>query len=235
MVVGSDSSNAWRWTPTGGRVNLRTYLTSKGVAGLDGWRLDSAVAVSADGRVVVGMGRNPLGETSAWIAEYPADPERTVIAPDRYEVTRGREVGAYDASKLVRWDGYSVEVEQRVSIAPSVPNAELVALATVPEPLGISGMDFLIVLRSTASPLDDPTCVAEVSAFDWTAGQWISLHRRRPTGEFESITIHGDEELAGRIVDGQGRLSLAVRASHQNPLRLGWRLLVDQVRIVTLR
>jgi probable HAF family extracellular repeat protein len=35
---------------------------------LDGWELTSANAISADGRVVVGAGSNPNGNTEAWVA-----------------------------------------------------------------------------------------------------------------------------------------------------------------------
>ena len=38
---------------------------------LTGWRLDAALAISSDGRAIVGYGRNPSGNLEAWIAVIP--------------------------------------------------------------------------------------------------------------------------------------------------------------------
>jgi probable HAF family extracellular repeat protein len=57
------------WTPQLGIVNLSTYLSSLGVD-LSGWRLTFAIAVSADGRTIVGWGtHNRTNE--AWVATIP--------------------------------------------------------------------------------------------------------------------------------------------------------------------
>jgi probable HAF family extracellular repeat protein len=59
---------AFLWTAGGGMQNLRELLIAGGAAGLDGWTLTQASAMSADGRTIVGFGRNPAGNTEAWIA-----------------------------------------------------------------------------------------------------------------------------------------------------------------------
>jgi hypothetical protein len=51
--------------------NLRELLIAGGATGLTGWTLTQASAISADGRVIVGYGRNPAGNTEAWIAIIP--------------------------------------------------------------------------------------------------------------------------------------------------------------------
>ncbi len=49
-------------------VDLKDDLVAHGVANLAGWTLVDALAVSADGRTIVGYGANPLGNLEAWIA-----------------------------------------------------------------------------------------------------------------------------------------------------------------------
>jgi uncharacterized membrane protein len=75
VVVGfSDSSSgieAMRWTSGGGMESLHDILIAGGATGVTGWTLATAVAVSADGRTIVGYGGNALGKTEAWIATVP--------------------------------------------------------------------------------------------------------------------------------------------------------------------
>jgi probable HAF family extracellular repeat protein len=62
---------AFIWDAANGIRNLRTVLVSD--YGLEhelaGWDLSVAYGVSADGKVLVGSGTNPRGETEAWIAD----------------------------------------------------------------------------------------------------------------------------------------------------------------------
>jgi probable HAF family extracellular repeat protein len=62
---------AFLWTVGDGMRNLRDLLIANGATGLTGWTLTQATAVSADGRTIVGYGRNPAGNTEAWIATVP--------------------------------------------------------------------------------------------------------------------------------------------------------------------
>ncbi len=76
VVVGVGASaiglEAFIWDAGNGMRNLKGVLMpSVGVA-LNGWTLQNALAVSYDGRTVVGTGTNPAGFAEAWLA-YLAD------------------------------------------------------------------------------------------------------------------------------------------------------------------
>jgi probable HAF family extracellular repeat protein len=69
--------SAARWTPTDGLRYIQELLLNQGAEGLEGWRLEFASDVSADGTVIVGIGTNPDGNREAWYARVqrpcPAD------------------------------------------------------------------------------------------------------------------------------------------------------------------
>lgn len=78
VVVGESpalgpSPRAFPWTEPTGLVLLRPQLISKGAVGLEGWTLQRAAAISPDGAWIVGAGRNPSGQTEAWLARMPRD------------------------------------------------------------------------------------------------------------------------------------------------------------------
>jgi probable HAF family extracellular repeat protein len=83
VVVGYGTSGsghrAFLWTADLGMVDLRQFLNSGGAAGLTGWMLNEARAISSDGRTVVGWGTNPQGQTEAWIATVP-EPSGCLVA-----------------------------------------------------------------------------------------------------------------------------------------------------------
>jgi probable HAF family extracellular repeat protein len=70
VVVGSGSSAsggaAFFWDNANGMRDLRDVLISQG-DDLTGWTL-VATGISADGRTIVGFGRNPAGRDEAWLA-----------------------------------------------------------------------------------------------------------------------------------------------------------------------
>lgn len=72
VIVGTGSveggTRAFRWTAAGGMEDLQDLLVAAGANGLSGWTLTGASSVSADGRTFAGTGRNPAGNTEAWIA-----------------------------------------------------------------------------------------------------------------------------------------------------------------------
>jgi len=82
-VVGfSDSPSgqvAFLWTSEGGMVNLKDFLTEHGTTNLTGWTLTAAQGISANGNTIVGYGRNPAGQSEAWIATVP-EPSSVVLA-----------------------------------------------------------------------------------------------------------------------------------------------------------
>ncbi len=59
---------AFIWDAQHGMRDLAPVLTNLGL-NLTGWTLSEARGVSADGRVIVGTGINPLGNTEAWRAD----------------------------------------------------------------------------------------------------------------------------------------------------------------------
>jgi len=70
VVVGQSGvlggSQAFIWTPANGMQSLQDVLTQQYKVNLAGWTLETARAVTPDGRVIVGYGRNPYGQTEAW-------------------------------------------------------------------------------------------------------------------------------------------------------------------------
>jgi len=62
---------AFMWDPQNGMQDLYQILVSAGVD-LTGWRLDEARGISANGRVIVGVGLNPQGLTEGWIVDLGA-------------------------------------------------------------------------------------------------------------------------------------------------------------------
>jgi probable HAF family extracellular repeat protein len=82
VVVGSSlkicgHQSAARWTPVDGIQDITSLLLQQGATGLEGWILEYASDVSADGTVIVGFGTNPKGWREGWIARVqrpcPAD------------------------------------------------------------------------------------------------------------------------------------------------------------------
>ncbi len=64
---------AFIWDATNGMRSVRDVLSpSVGVA-LNGWTLSEAMAISADGGTVVGLGTNPSGNQEAWVAYLGAE------------------------------------------------------------------------------------------------------------------------------------------------------------------
>jgi probable HAF family extracellular repeat protein len=76
VIVGRCKSSAGYWTAfiwdsIHGMRNLQEFLEADLGLDLTGWTLDSAHAVSDDGRTIVGEGVNPSGFREAWIAQIP--------------------------------------------------------------------------------------------------------------------------------------------------------------------
>ncbi len=73
VVVGASGAqfrDAFVWTSATGMIKLQDYLVGLGVTGLDGWRLDTALAISADGTTIAGWGVNPDGRVQSWLVDH---------------------------------------------------------------------------------------------------------------------------------------------------------------------
>lgn len=71
QVNGEFDASPFIWDAAHGSRLLTQVLTGDYGLDLTGWRLDTATAVSSDGRAIVGYGRNPSGAIEAWIAVIP--------------------------------------------------------------------------------------------------------------------------------------------------------------------
>ncbi|MBL9031551.1 MAG: PEP-CTERM sorting domain-containing protein [Phycisphaerae bacterium] len=76
IVVGNGFTSlgveAFIWDAANGMRNLKAVLLGLGVSAVANWTLNYATAISPDGLVVVGTGRNPAGEEEGWIARLNA-------------------------------------------------------------------------------------------------------------------------------------------------------------------
>jgi probable HAF family extracellular repeat protein len=70
LVGFSEDLGAFIWDETLGMRSLQQVLVNDYDLNLTGWTLQSATAISADGRTIVGYGTH-LGRTEAWIATIP--------------------------------------------------------------------------------------------------------------------------------------------------------------------
>ena len=71
VILGQSGSRPFWWDDRGGLRDLQTVLENEQGMGtsLRGWQLQSVTGISADGRVLVGQGRNPAGEPDGWIVD----------------------------------------------------------------------------------------------------------------------------------------------------------------------
>jgi hypothetical protein len=76
LNFGTAGTRAYYWNATDGVVDLLDELVNnQGLgAALQGWALLSACDVSADGRSIVGLGRNPQGCEQAFVVRFPSIP-----------------------------------------------------------------------------------------------------------------------------------------------------------------
>lgn len=72
---GESRTEAFMWTADTGMVAISELLAASGID-LQGWILNEAVGVSADGLVIVGNGENANGDRVAWVADL-RDPNET--------------------------------------------------------------------------------------------------------------------------------------------------------------
>lgn len=113
IVVGqatsADGAEAFVWDAVHGMRSLKSVLIAAGLE-LSDWTLSDARSISADGRVVVGVGLNAEGSTEAWVATLEAvaalpgdfNNDRSVDAAD-YTTWRDGLGGAFTHADYETW------------------------------------------------------------------------------------------------------------------------------------
>lgn len=91
-------SQAVIWDSVHGIRELASILTAVGLD-LTGWTLHAVRGVSSDGRTLVGVGRNPSGETEGWLATLPEPGTGLLLLCGLVAAARKREVGAQSAQR----------------------------------------------------------------------------------------------------------------------------------------
>jgi probable HAF family extracellular repeat protein len=75
VIVGSgraETTNlAFIWTEADGMRAIQDVLASEYGLDLTGWTLQHVYDISADGRTILGQGKNPDGDSESWIAVIP--------------------------------------------------------------------------------------------------------------------------------------------------------------------
>lgn len=190
---------AFVWFPATGMLDLREYLMAHGVSAVSGWQLSEAMAVSADGRTIVGHGINPAGSIEGWVATIeidtstpppppppppPADVAET-FGPNAFSVTAGTR-GSGGLSELQTSNNAYVTLSsrERATMQMTVDGRAARDAAGV--------LDFVVEAAAQGS-----TTRQEVALFDFEAGAWVALDSRNASS--------GDAVTTVRVTSNAGR------------------------------
>ena len=78
-MISGGFDRAFLWTPALGMVDLNTYLPTIGFD-LNGWTLEQATAISADGTSITGFGTLQNGGTRSFLVQVVPEPSTCVMA-----------------------------------------------------------------------------------------------------------------------------------------------------------
>jgi probable HAF family extracellular repeat protein len=88
LVHAPGGPQAFVWDAANGMRLLSVVLTDLGLD-LTGWKLRDAYGVSADGRVIVGKGINPNGDTEGWVADLGDAQQVPALGPVALAILAG--------------------------------------------------------------------------------------------------------------------------------------------------
>jgi hypothetical protein len=165
-----------------------------------------------------------------------ADAEPEVITPTSYRASRGQELGTNDVAKIQNNDDVFATIEQRFQFAPTLANAELTAILTVPNPGQVTGAELSTTLRSNALPFGDASCRQEIGLFNWNTNSVEVVDTRKPTLSKQTITVTLDAAQRARFINQTtGEVRVLNRVFHLAPLSPAWRMETDQIKLTITR
>jgi hypothetical protein len=109
VVVGSSTGSVYQtammWDANHGMRSIQQVLMDDGGLDLTGWYLVDATAVSYDGSIIVGRGRNPAGQAEAWMAVWTAVndndlPTVSIAATDPNAAEAGQDKGTFTITRV---------------------------------------------------------------------------------------------------------------------------------------
>lgn len=157
------------------------------------------------------------------------------LKPLDYTVVRGVEVGAHDVVRLERDDVYYVDVEQRFQFAPTVANAEMRAVFSVPNPGTLTGATVAVRVKANSVPFDHNSCRQEVALKNQSTGLFEVVDTRKPTSGEQEVSVALNALQRAKYISLGGSFEASVRVYHLVPALPAWKMQVDQVRLTVTR
>ena len=161
VVVGwsrtAAGNTAFIWDATRGMRDLRFVLADDFNVDPNGWVLETARGISADGSMIIGQGKNPAGDTEAWLVDLNAVPKPVLSVPADITIecgtsTNPANTGIATASGTCS-AGVTVSVVDQVSAGDCGAEVVITRTWTVADLCGNSVTDHqTITLRDTTAP-----------------------------------------------------------------------------------
>ena len=79
-LEGDDAKHAWIWRSGDAEARFLEDVLAELGLDLDGWQLEAATSISADGHTIAGYGINPNGVREAWVATIPEPATGMLVA-----------------------------------------------------------------------------------------------------------------------------------------------------------
>ena len=79
-LEGDDAKHAWIWRSGDAEARFLEDVLAEAGLDLDGWQLEAATSISADGHTIAGYGINPSGVREAWVTTIPEPATGMLVA-----------------------------------------------------------------------------------------------------------------------------------------------------------